>query len=134
MASLVDALAPVPTREAFKAMCHGLLRLYLERRRFMVLMVTETQRNDEVAAILAGILSGAITKARAFVQDRIDRGELRPHDPMLTVRLLQGPIFFYFLMQPRLSPPLPALEADVLVNGIVDTVLHGLLVEQEGTA
>lgn len=134
MTSILEKIDPLPVREALTHLLGGLLSLYEERRQFMTLIVTETQRNPEVQAVLGRILAGGMELARQFVVRRQERGELRQVDPTLVVRTLQGPIFFYFLMQARLSPPFPTLDRDALVNGVVDLVLHGALPEPHGGA
>ena len=126
MTSMLQAVAHVPARTALVRLCRGLLNIYEERREFFTLVVIEIQRNPEVRQILGRVMAGGFEMARQFVADRIERGELRPHDPFVTVRMLQGPLFFYFLMQSRLSPPLPEVDPDQLIDAMVDTVLRGV--------
>jgi hypothetical protein len=134
MSSLEDQLRNVPIRPALIALCNGLLHLYETRRDFFVLVVTEVQRDATVRPVIAKLIGEGLEQARQFMLARIESGELRPHDPIAPIRMLQGALFFFFLMQARLSPPLPEIDRQQLIAAMVDVALTGVLADGSETS
>ncbi|MEH2201511.1 TetR/AcrR family transcriptional regulator [Nostoc sp.] len=56
------------------------------------LMVRESQSNPEVADCLHAIVEEGITALGAYLERRIQVGELRPHDTTLTARMILGTV------------------------------------------
>jgi AcrR family transcriptional regulator len=56
------------------------------------LMVRESQSNPEVADCLHAIVEEGITALGAYLEKRVQVGELRPHDATLTARMLLGTV------------------------------------------
>ncbi|MBD2452231.1 TetR/AcrR family transcriptional regulator [Nostoc sp. FACHB-152] len=56
------------------------------------LMVRESQSNPEVAACLHMIVEEGMTALGAYLETRVQVGELRPHDTTLTARMLFGTV------------------------------------------
>lgn len=56
------------------------------------LMVRESQSNPEVADCLHAIVEEGITALGAYLERRVQVGELRPHDATLTARMLLGTV------------------------------------------
>lgn len=123
---LVEALEGLPLREAYTQLAHGHLEMLNRDRRFITWSFHEAQNDPEVAETLGSFIAEAMRAGTQFVQGRIDAGELRPHDPLVSLRLFQGSLFTYFLMEKNLSPPIPHVERETFVNGVVEIVLRGI--------
>lgn len=83
---------------------------------FFRLMVRESQSNPEVAACLQAIVGEGIKALAAYLETRIQLGELRSHDTTLTARTLLGTVFTTHVAR------LPNGSWDTLV----DQLLHGI--------
>lgn len=65
----------------------------LDRRESLFrLMVRESQSNPEVAACMNAVVTEGIAALGAYLDTRIQVGELRPHDTTLTARMLMGTV------------------------------------------
>jgi hypothetical protein len=60
---------------------------------FFRLMVRESQSSPEVAACLQAIVGEGVKALAAYLETRIQLGELRSHDTTLTARMLLGTVF-----------------------------------------
>lgn len=123
---LVESLEGLPLRQAYTQLAHGHLEMLNRDRRFITWSFHESQSDPEVALVIGTFIAEAMRAGTKFVQRRIDAGELRPHDPLVSLRLLQGSLFTYFLMEKNLSPPIPYVDRDTFVNEAVEIVLRGI--------
>jgi AcrR family transcriptional regulator len=130
--ALIEAQQDAPAEEAFFRIGIGYLRELSKNREFVLMMLREAPQDADVAAVFGSYLRQVIQAATTMVQARIDRGELRPHDPTSSFRTLIGSLLSYFLLQSVIqSPVLPGRPTDpeTLVRGVVDVVLHGVAVD-----
>ena len=73
------------------------------------------------------VLAHAVPALTAFIQDGIDRGELRPVDPELTVRSVMGPILIHvFLAEIFAVQPAGGLGMARLVDNHLTILFDGL--------
>jgi AcrR family transcriptional regulator len=56
------------------------------------LMVRESQSNPEVLACMNAVVTEGIAALGAYLETRVEIGELRPHDTALTARMLLGTV------------------------------------------
>ncbi|WGV23518.1 TetR/AcrR family transcriptional regulator [Halotia branconii] len=82
------------------------------------LMVRESQSNPEVADCLHAIVEEGITALGAYLETRVELGELRPHNTALTARMLLGTVLTTHLAR---LPIRPWVE-------LVTQLLHGISV------
>ncbi|KAB8334383.1 TetR/AcrR family transcriptional regulator [Scytonema tolypothrichoides VB-61278] len=91
----------------------------LERKEALFrLMVRESQSNPEVAACLHSIVEEGITALGAYLETRVQVGELRSHNASLTARTLLGTVLTTHLAR---LPVRPWAE-------LVAQLLHGISV------
>lgn len=132
--ALIEAQADAPAEEAFFRIGVGYLAELSANREFVLMMLREAPQDAEVAQIFGGYLMEAIQAATTMVQARIDRGELRPHDPTSSFRTLIGSLLSYFLLQSVFQStgvPGRTMDTETLVRGVVDVVLRGVAVEPQ---
>jgi AcrR family transcriptional regulator len=132
MVELIEGLKGVPIREASLRIGLRLFELLSRNRKFVTMTVTESQQDSDVALALARVLQGGFQVIREFLEERIQAGELRCHDPLVTIRVLHGSILWFFLMQPRLSPVLPPMEPETFIRGAVETIMGGIAAPATG--
>lgn len=123
---LVHQLNDVPVEEALLRLLEGLFGHLTRHQKFVRVVVAEAIRDPEVAGVLGGFIGPNVRAVHQFFEGRVRSGELRPHDPSVPVRLIQGSILWYFLMRERLALPLPPLEPEQYLAGVVHTLLDGL--------
>lgn len=124
----------LPVREAFLRLGLRLLDLLTENRTVLTMVHAEALRDPEVAQVLGEFFLDRINTARPMLEARVAAGELRPHDTMITVRMFQAAMLWFVLMHHRLSPPLPEMEPERYVRGVIDIMMNGLAVGREGEA
>lgn len=83
---------------------------------FFRLMVRESQSDPEVAASLHAVVEEGIAALGAYLETRVQVGELRPHNTTLTARTLLGTVFTTHLAR---LPTRPWAE-------LVAQLLHGI--------
>jgi AcrR family transcriptional regulator len=126
MSTLMAEVREAPVRDALLRVGLAMLDLLSRNRKFVVMMVAETQRDPEIAAELGRMISQGFHLGRTFFADRIERGELRPHDPTYSLRLFHHSLFWFFYLQEQLSPPLPVVDREQFVRGCVDLLMKGV--------
>jgi AcrR family transcriptional regulator len=126
MTALIAGLKGVPAREALPRLGRRFLELLAANRDFVTMVHAEVHRDPAVAKVLAQTIAPAFQAGRQLIEERIAAGELRPHDPAVSLRLFHGSLFWFFLMQPKLSPPLPPMDAETFLRGAVDIMLEGI--------
>lgn len=127
---IVARLKGAPVREALLQISRRYFELLMRNRKFATMMHTDCHRDAEIAAAFHATARPAFEAMLALLNEGIARGELRPHDPASSLRLLHGAIAWYFLTHETLSLPLPAGDPDTVVQGMVDLALDGLAVAE----
>jgi AcrR family transcriptional regulator len=131
MTEIAPILASVPVREALVQMGLRFIELVSRNRKYVTMIHTEAQRDPEVAQALSAFCTRGLDWAREFLESRIAKGELRPHDAAITIRLLHHGLLWFQVMEQTLSPP---LDGESFVRGAVDVVLTGIAASPEPAA
>jgi AcrR family transcriptional regulator len=108
-----------PATEVLPRIAEGFSAMIAERADFMGLVLRESQTNPEVARAMGDLVGEGLTLMTAYLAARIEAGELRPHDPSVTARAL---------FQAIVAGHLNRLPAPGFETGLVDVLLHGVLV------
>lgn len=124
--ALIASLGELPVREALVRMGHGYLEVIDRHRAFVTVVTSEAIRNPEVAQVMGQISAPGMENARLFFEERIARGELRPHNTAAVLQFIQGSLIWYGLMHDRTCGKCPAVEPEEFVRQMVEAVLSGL--------
>jgi len=122
-------VAGLPVREALETLAHGFYSVLQRNRKFVTMVFTDAQRDPELAEALEGISHHGLQMVLDFMDERIERGELRPHDPTISVRLMHHAIIWFFLADQTCGSKIPAMagmEPETFLRGVVETVLNGI--------
>ena len=107
-----------PATEVLPRIAKGFSAMVSERADFMSLVLRESQTNADVAAAMGQLIGEGLELLTGYLGDRIEAGELRPHDPSITARAL-----FQAIVAGHLNRiPAPGFEV-----GLVDVILNGVL-------
>jgi AcrR family transcriptional regulator len=123
---LIPQVRSLPAEEAFRVLGEAYLRLLEGNRRYVTMVISESLRDPEVAQVFGRILSDGLGILRRMIDERVAAGEMRPHEAELTFRTLQGSIVWFFLMNRRLDPALPAMDPQRFIDGVTEIVFNGL--------
>ena len=92
--------------------------------------ITEGERSPEIAEAIADVLVPAYAEPlAAYLDAAVRRGRLRPCHPALVLLGLLGPLLQSRMPVSRAMArrfPIPPLDADALIDGIVDDLILGL--------
>jgi AcrR family transcriptional regulator len=124
----------VPIREALCNVGRCYLDEAFRNRRFLMLAMREAQEDRELAEELGSFIRQALEAGVGLFRERISTGELRPHDPEVSFRMLQGSLQAHFLQQTILTPPLPVRDSETYLQGVVDLLLQGISTEAREVA
>ena len=84
---IMDA-ADLPAEAVLRALM-GAFDAFMEQKQTLLrLVMQELQSSPRIAAVWAQYLEREQAPLRAFLEERIRAGELRPHDPRVTMHLL----------------------------------------------
>jgi AcrR family transcriptional regulator len=125
---IIAGLKEVKVREALLLISRRYFELLMRNRKFATMMLTDCHRDPELAAAFQAIARPGFEEILNLLNAGIARGELRPHDPMVSLRLLHGAIVWFFLSHETLSPSLPACDPDAVVRGMIELALDGVAV------
>jgi AcrR family transcriptional regulator len=126
---MIPQLAGMPVRDALETLGLGFYDLLQRNRKFVTLVFTDAQRDPELAEALRGISDRGLQIVLDFMQERIARGELRPHDPLISVQIMHHAVIWYFLSGQASGssvPGMPIIAPEVFLRGVVNTVLNGI--------
>ena len=108
-----------PAVDVLPRIATGFSAMIAERADFMSLVLRESQTNADVAAAMQQLIGEGLELLTTYLEGRITAGELRPHDPSVTARAL---------FQAIVAGHLNRLPASGFEAGLVDLILHGVLV------
>jgi TetR/AcrR family fatty acid metabolism transcriptional regulator len=115
---LLEIAPDQPATEVLPRIATGFSAMVAERADFMSLVVRESQTNPEVAAAMGQLIGEGLDLLTAYLEDRVEAGELRPHDVAVTARAI-----FQAIVAGHLNRlPAPGFEL-----GLVDIILNGVL-------
>jgi AcrR family transcriptional regulator len=133
MAAQLSDAADLPAPEALYCIGKRLFALLSRNRKYVMMVTTQAQRDPQVARVLGQVMGRGFQPGLALIRKRIASGELRPHDPAITLRLLHGSLLWFFLTHEKLSPPLPKISANSFISGISEIVLNGIVAPKTRT-
>ncbi len=107
------------------------MQILTRNRKYVTMTHTEAHRDPEVARLLGEHILPGLQWGQAFLESRIATGELRPHDAAISVRMIHHCLVWFGLMQAKLSPPLPAIDPETFVRGVVAIFLDGIAASGE---
>jgi AcrR family transcriptional regulator len=114
---LLEVAPERPAMEVLQEVASRLLALLAEREYFMRIVLREMQINPQVADLLQQRIQDGVELLAAYLDTRIQAGELRPHDPRVTARALFYTVVMLHLTHTADTGFLPAF---------VSTLLHGI--------
>lgn len=124
---IIAGLKGVPVREALLLISSRYFELLMRNRTFATMMLTDCHRDAEMAEAFQAVARPGFEAMLGLLNEGIARGELRPHDPSVSLRLLHGSIAWFFLTQELHSPPLPTRDPEAVVREMVELALHGVI-------
>jgi AcrR family transcriptional regulator len=125
---IIAGLKEVPIREALLLISRRYFELLMSNRKFATMMHTDCHRDPEMAAAFQAVARPGFEAMLNLLNEGIARGELRPHDPMLSLRLFHGAIAWFFLTHELLSPLLPVGNPSDFLHAMVELALDGVAV------
>lgn len=131
---MIPAVAALPVREALVELARRFYDLMQRNRKFVTMVFSDAHRDPELAEALEGISGRGVQMTLEFLNERVARGELRPHHTLISLQLLHHTIVWYFLSGqtcPGAMPEMPPIEPETFLRGIVDTVLDGIAAPPE---
>jgi AcrR family transcriptional regulator len=123
---LVQEMRGVPVREALYQLCLRFLEMLRHKRKFMNMVFTDALRDPELEQAFQQITQRGFDLVLQFMNERVATGELRPHDTVISLRLLHGSVMWYCFSEERCALPLPSPDPEAFARGVVDTVLDGI--------
>ncbi len=121
MSSILTGAEHRPAREVLTQMAERAYALIAERRDVVMLIVREVAVRSELQQGIRMLQSVAFSLFTRYLNARIAAGELRPHDPEVTVRMLIGSILALHLTNAPVETCLPE---------VIDTLLRGIETQQ----
>lgn len=121
MSAILAGAEQRPAREVMTQMAERAYALIAERRDVVILILREVAVRSELQQGIRMLQSVAFNLFARYLNARIAAGELRPHDPEVTVRMLVGSI---------LALHLTNAPAEMYLPDVVDTLLRGIEAHQ----
>jgi AcrR family transcriptional regulator len=123
------ALMNIPPRDLFLLIGTNFLRLLdnPDALRLIRLYLSEATRNAEVSAQASVFQQEILTFLDTYLQQHIEAGTLRPHNPQTIARMFMGSMLAYLMSSEvfeGLKPGLP--ERQDYINEVIHTLLEGL--------
>jgi AcrR family transcriptional regulator len=129
--TLLPAVAHLPVREALVELATQFLRVLEGKEKFVRMVFTDAHRDEELAEALEGISNQGFEMTVQFLQERIDRGELKPHDPVVSLRLLHHTVVWSFLSRGVCEPKMHSKSPQTFLREMVDVVMDGIVANEE---
>jgi TetR/AcrR family transcriptional regulator, cholesterol catabolism regulator len=126
VATMFPAVAHLPVREALAAIVQRFYEVLQQNRTFVTMVFTDAHRDPELAEALEGVALRGFDAALEFMNERIARGELKPHDAQVSLRVLHHAIVWFFLSQATCETKLPPMAPEAFLRGVVEVVLDGV--------
>lgn len=121
MSVLLTGAESRPARDVLMQMAERAYALIAERRDIVMLILREVAVRPDLQQGIRMLQSVAFNLSTRYLNARIAAGELRPHDPEVTARMLVGSI---------LALHLTNAPAETYLPGVVDTLLRGIETQQ----
>jgi AcrR family transcriptional regulator len=117
-AAIFNDVSDLPIREGFFLLAQRLTQLLPAKSRVIRLLVREmlSPRSTMLTEVIA-LRQAGIALFSAYLQSRIDAGELRPHQPLVPLHMLVSSLLILVLLDQPLEP---------YVASFVETILDGI--------
>jgi AcrR family transcriptional regulator len=102
------------------------LELLTEKRQLVHMVFAEVRNNPGFGQTLGSVMMGILQRLTEFMEERIARGELRPHDTTLSPRVFMGGLFWYFFVHQNLTPNVALVTPERFTRFAVSALLQGL--------
>ncbi len=116
--AIAKELSGLPAREGLLLFARQLTRLLPQKRLVIRLLVREmlSPRSTMLTQVIT-FRQEAIALLSAYLQSRVDAGELRPHEPLVPLHMLVSSLLVLVLLDQPLEP---------YVAHFVETILNGI--------
>ena len=116
--AVIEQMAEMPAREGLLFFAQGLGEMMLQKRNVIRLLAREllSPRSSSLDVVLS-FRETVIARLNDYFQGRIAAGELKAHEPFVTVHMLVSSLLILLLIDQPLEPFIPKL---------VETVLSGI--------
>ena len=121
----------LPCHVILKTLGHGFLTLLQQRSQIIDIFIKEGSSNDRVYAIWVNLVREGVNVLSDYLQERIEKGELRPHSPEITARCLFSAMLMHFFTRDILI--VNDISEDQFIDEVVDNLLNGIT-QREDTA
>lgn len=117
--AIFQELTDLPVREGLLHFAQRFAELLPEKRRVFRLVAREmlSPRSPMLSEVIT-LRQEGITLFSQYLQSRIDAGELRPHQPLISLHMLVSSMLILLLLDQPLEP---------YIGQFVDTLLDGIL-------
>jgi AcrR family transcriptional regulator len=115
---IVAELSDLPAQEGLLLFANKLALLLPQKRLALRLLIRELL--SPRSTLLPGLLAfrqEAISLLQTYLEARIAAGELRPHQPLVTLHMLVSSLLMLMILDQPLEPFVPQI-IDTLLNGI----------------
>jgi AcrR family transcriptional regulator len=132
MTSNIEAQLSGNYRQDLMLMGRLLLQVLLQRQESVRLMLCEATHFPELKELMVQNPRRLRQHLAAYLQQKIDQGEVRPLDPEAMAHAFWGMLFSYGISQGMLDEtPSAELSQDELLACFVDIFVRGTLAQQE---
>lgn len=116
--AIIEQMSDLPAREGLLLFAQRVTELLREKRLVVRLLVREllSPRSTSLEQVLA-LRKEGMALLTAYFERRIAAGELRPHQPLITIHMLISSLLILLLLDQPLDPFVPQL---------VETILDGI--------
>lgn len=118
LGQIMDVAPGRPATEILPAIAARFSAMIGRRADLLGLVVRESRTNPEVASALGEVADAGLALLTNYLTERVDAGELRPHDVTVTARAL-----FYAVVASHLAgappPEFPIKLADLVLRGVL---------------
>ncbi len=123
MRRILGASGDLPAREVLTEVLEGFYGLLGRNERLVAVFFGESRTNPQVGERLQQMIREGVELLRLYLRERVEAGELRPHDAEVTARSLLYTVFMLHLTR---------VPADRFVPELVGNTLRGLSARQNG--
>ena len=121
---LIGRMYGRPASEALPEMAHTMYGLAREREKLLRILVREALTHPETRQMLLFVRGQMLAIVGGYLRSRIAAGELRPHDPDVTLQTMAISILSLIALD---------LPPDPYIDDLVALVLHGVSAEPNTT-
>lgn len=121
MSELIGSAGNRPAREVLVEAGLRVYEVFNERSELLRIAVREVTTKPEMRQAFKAIQAVALGLLTRYLEARIAAGELRPHNPDVTARMMMGSMA---------AGLVTGIAPEPYVAEVVDTLLHGLAVDQ----